>query len=1119
MFIDSGLDDDLNLVKLETLEKIKSAARASKVETRELNCTKSAPLVFAYSHPEKPLEILGGIEIEISPAKNPTLKIPSKIYAVDDAQEDLIGRVTAEKLHCIQLGYRDRTRDRLRHRAPDRVYNISVTEKDFVPFPEFPDFKLQLDIDESVAPKMRNFYMIPDGSEEETIEALRQLLKQRIISRSKFPGSAWVSPLLAIRKPNGEIRLCVDLTEVNKAVRRSFSHPMPTLRQMIDFSKGKNVFAKIDLRKAFYHITLHEKSRYLTTFKSPDGYFYFNRMPFGLNVAPEVFQSLLEGILTHLKNVKVYLDDIIIAAESQEELDKTFDEVMKILVDHNFQVNTEKVEKNVSEIEFVGFKLSKDGVKLTEDRVKAILSMNAPDNMKILKSFLGKVNFLNSFLPRLSDVAAPLWKIARSENFEWNDEQQISFEKVKELIASSEGRSHFETGLPTYLITDASPDAISAVLIQIDNKSEKRKVRVIEYASKLLTKTQKNYPHFQKEILGIVTAVKHFRSYLIYHKFTILTDLKTAGSIIKKSISGHSKEAKRHDRWMMDLREFTYNIKHLPGCLNIADALSRLATETTMHEIVDELGEKDQLDGEENEKFWTKENLETQKRCCVVCNVIAKEKWTISCNEVRDETMNDSEMQKVIDQLKRGEENLIEKKWKHEKLKLWLSDEGLLIKGHMIVLPRTLRLRAIRIAHATHMGKDSTVSLLKQYVFWPGMTADVANILNDCEDCKIMHDHKHPAPMKRVELPNGPWEHIALDFYDAPSIGVKVLVVVDYFSRYLIIKEMKSGAEAGKLIKTLKNIFYTYGVARKIRSDNGQPMRSQEFSDWCTQMGIEQEFSPARHPQGNGMVERSMQGVKNALMYAQLKRIDWREHLRLHESLINNTPHRTTKVSPNSVHLGKKTDVGLPIQPGNSTVHVDYEKLRQQDRENKEKGKIYQDEYVKARNSNLKVGDLVWIKREEKKNKLDTPYLPDKYVIKSRVGNSVILADVRTPNADGISRNVEKILKCPVNAAERIRNEILADIVRQNESNRDTINDLPIELFHDDEISSILGTSTIITREVEKQVEVELDEDEDPEVTTTEKRPKRKAAIESAEKTREMKKKRALNVRFIQTLQ
>lgn len=1119
MFIDSGLDDDLNLVKLETLEEIKSAARKSKVKIHELNCTKSAPLVFAYSHPDKALEILGGVEIDIAPTKNPSLKISSKIYAVDAAQDDLIGRVTAEKLHCIQLGYRDRVRDRRRHRAPDRVYNISVTEKDFMPFPEFPDFKLHLDIDESVAPKMRNFYMIPDGTEEETIDALRKLLKQQIISRSKFPGSAWVSPLLAVRKPNGEIRLCVDLTEVNKAVRRSFSHPMPTLRQMIDFSKGKNLFAKIDLRKAFYHIKLHEKSRYLTTFKSPDGYFYFNRMPFGLNVAPEVFQSLLEGILAHLKNVKVYLDDIIIAADNQSELDKTFDEVMKILSDHNFQVNNEKVEKNVSEIEFVGFKLSKDGVKLTEERVESILSMKAPDNMKILKSFLGKVNFLNSFLPRLSDVAAPMWKIARSENFEWNDEQEISFEKVKELIASNEGRCHFETDLPTYLITDASPDAISAVLIQIDNKSEKRKVRVIEYASKLLTKIQKNYPHFQKEILGIVSAVKHFRSYLIYHKFTILTDLKTAGSIIQKSISGHTKEVKRHDRWMMDMREFTYDIKHLPGCLNIADALSRLATVTTMHEVVDELGEKDQLDGEENGNFWTKEKLETQKRCCVVCNVIAKEKWTISCNEVCDETLNDPEMQQVISQLERREENLIDKKWKHEKLPLWINDDGLLIKGHMIVLPRTLRLRAIRIAHATHMGKDSTVALLKQYVFWPGMTSDVANILNECEDCKIMHDHKQSAPMKRVELPNGPWEHIALDFYDAPSIGVKVLVVVDYFSRYLIIKQMKSGSDAGKLIKTLKDVFYTYGVARKIRSDNGQPMRSQEFSDWCAQMGIEQEFSPARHPQGNGMVERAMQGVKNALMYAQLKKIDWREHLRLHESLYNNVPHRTTKVSPNSVHLGKKTDVGLPIQSGGSSVHVDHEKMRQQDRENKEKGKIYQDQYVKARNSTLKVGDLVWIKREEKKNKLDTPYLPDKYEIKSRIGNTVILVDPKTPNADGISRNVEKVLKCPMNAAERIRNDILADIVRSTESERDTINDLPIELFHNHEISSILGTSTIITREIDKQVEIELNDDEDSEAETSETRPKRKTAIESIEKLRELKKKHALRICFIQTLQ
>lgn len=259
-----------------------------------------------------------------------------------------------------------------------------------------------------------------------------------------------------------------------------------------------------------------------------------------------------------------------------------------------------------------------------------------------------------------------------------------------------------------------------------------------------------------------------------------------------------------------------------------------------------------------------------------------------------------------------------------------------------------------------------------------------------------MKDHSQPAPMKRVELPKGPWEHIAIDFYDAPSLDVKLLVVVDYFSRFLILKTMNTGSEAKKLIKNLHEIFFKYGVARKIRSDNGQPMRSQEFSDWCTKMGIEQEFSAARHPQGNGMVERAMQGVRNALMYAQLKKIDWKEHLNLHEALYNNTPHSTTGISPNVAHIGKKTDIGLPIPPGGSSVQVNFDEMRQRDYENKEKGRAYQDDYVRARNSNLKCGDLVWIKREQRKNKLETPYQPEKYLVKSATPSSSPIQNLQT---------------------------------------------------------------------------------------------------------------------------
>lgn len=504
----------------------------------------------------------------------------------------------------------------------------------------------------------------------------------------------------------------------------------------------------------------------------------------------------------------------------------------------------------------------------------------------------------------------------------------------------------------------------------------------------------------------------------------------------------------------------------------------------------------------------------------MVCNIIVKEKWSITCKEVQNETESDTEIQTVINHLKNQEENKIDKKWKHEKLKLWLHDDGLLIKGHMIVLPRTLRLRAIRIAHATHMGKTSTISLLKQYVYWPGLTADVENVLNQCEECKIMRDHHQAAPMKRVEIPDGPWEHIAIDFYDAPSIGAKLLVVVDYFSRFLIVKEMKSGSEASKLIKVMRDIFQIYGKVCKIRSDNGQPMRSQEFGEWCEQMGIEQEFSAARHPQGNGMVERAMQGVKNALMYAQLKKINWREHIKLHETLYNNTPHSTTRISPNESHIGKKTDIGLPIRPGGSSIQLNIEKMKQKDRDSKARGKTYQDEYVKARNSNIQCGDLVWIKREQLKNKLDTPYMPEKYLVKTRIGNTVVLTDPKNPDQDGISRDVSKVLKCPSNAADRIRNEILNDIVTQNESNRTMINGLPIEFFHSEDISTILGTTTIIHQEVNKQIEEELNDEQ----TRNQKRSddvlpkKRNAALKATKGLKEMIKNRVIKIKFIQTL-
>lgn len=176
---------------------------------------------------------------------------------------------------------------------------------------------------------------------------------------------------------------------------------MPTIKDMTELAKDGQWFCIMNLRKAFMHVELHDSSKWLICFKTPIGLFMFNRIPFGLNIASEMFQNILDGLLQDLPYIKTYLDDIIIKASSVEELEERKKIVNGIIKKNNLQVIKDKTVECAQEIKFVGFLVSGSGVKLTEGRGKAIINLRAPLDCKELRSFLEKINLVGEFLPKM----------------------------------------------------------------------------------------------------------------------------------------------------------------------------------------------------------------------------------------------------------------------------------------------------------------------------------------------------------------------------------------------------------------------------------------------------------------------------------------------------------------------------------------------------------------------------------------------------------------------------------------------------------------------------------------------------------------------------------------------
>lgn len=1056
MFIDSGCR--YNLLTVGAYELLKDEA----IDSHILNF----PTLVTYSDKKK-LEIVGAIRARVKVPGRPTV-VTANFYAVKDATLCLMGYPTAKALKTILVG-EDALQMNYKDYANNTVMGILSSQDDqeellrpdevINEFPSVPNVKLKFDVDTSVSPKFRNFCIGANKYREEMKQELRENLLLGIIRRVKFPGSSWVNPAMMVPKKDGKMRFCVDMTAPNKAIRRNYSIRMPTLKQMETAAKGYTWFAKLDLKKAFHHIELDESSKYLTTFRTPFGYFQYNRMPFGLNIAPEFFQGILEGLLVgdaDIPGVSVYIDDILIVANSEDELMSKLDKVRAKLAANNLSVNEEKTEIKQGEIEFLGFLISTSKVTVTKDRVNSIISMNPPTSFTTLKSFLGKVNFLNSFIPRLAELSIPLWEAAKHpKDFRWTDVENESFIEVKNAIAESTERCHFETGLPTYLITDASDRATAAILFQLKRDTGGNvKLQVVEYASKLLNPIQCRYPQFQRELLGIVLAIKHFRKYLRTTKFDVLTDLETANPIINQSLCTHKSMLNRHERWMLELSEFDFKITHIPGKLNVADALSRLATISNMD---------DDFDINVIPELFAQEKNDIE---CTVCSLSSAPADTeididsfMSCSEVLEFTNKDAELKEVIRRLKGDEE--LPSKWMNKLDVLWVDDIGLLRFGPLIVLPKSLHIKAILIAHSTHFGEESTHAILREYVYWPGMYTDVKLFTSNCQTCVLLREKFPQPPMKPVPTPEYPWQHIAIDLYEAPSIKAKYLSIQDYLTKKLTVQLInKTNAKA--VIDLLDSLFKARGYVTRIRSDWGSPFQSKEFLDWAHRKGIIIEHSAPYHPEGNGLIERSMRGLNRVLRSCVIRKLtkkeQWKEEVNRYVALYNSRPHRTTGKSPNVMFDARKFGIGLPLAAENVLHERGIYEVKQQVETRQEASKAYKDKVTQARRILTKVDDLVWIKKDKKSNKLDCAfYTKQKYRVTNRIGNTVTL--VGTIDGKQTQRDLSKCLRCPSPAIDKRRESLWWLIGNAHEPKLAprscaTINNNELILADDDEIEN-----------------------------------------------------------------
>ena len=406
-------------------------------------------------------------------------------------------------------------------------------------------------------------------------EEINKLLANDFIENSD---SQYALPIVPIVKKNGSVKIAIDYRLLNKkTVPRPY--PIPHPDDLFNKVKGSKVFSVLDLQNGYFHIPVKESDRHKTAFILPFGKFQWKRLALGLIGAPYTFYGAMYEIFSDLPFVVVYFDDILIYSNTVEEHLRNLQEVFDRLVKYGLHINKEKSQLCLSEVTFLGFNVNGEGLRIHQRKIDDVVNFDVPQNLTDLRTFLGVFGFLRRFLDQFSTHAAPLFDLLKKgETFEWTDECQQGFIRIKETVSNAEILSLPDFSKPFALYTDASGKGIGFYLVQKHNGV----LKPILFGGRVLSDAERKYAPTDQELLAVFYAVKRCYIYLYGHDFVVYTDhqpltfLKSFKDIINKRF-----------RWIQYLEEVGVKLVHVPGKENVlADFLSRNIKETPRWSVI-----------------------------------------------------------------------------------------------------------------------------------------------------------------------------------------------------------------------------------------------------------------------------------------------------------------------------------------------------------------------------------------------------------------------------------------------------------------------------------------------------------------------------------------------------
>nr|XP_023895777.1 uncharacterized protein LOC112007641 [Quercus suber] len=352
--------------------------------------------------------------------------------------------------------------------------------------------------------------------------------------------------------------------EVQKLIAAKF------IRELVDSTAGHKLLSFLDAFSGYNQIRMDKADQEKTSFVTSQGLFCYEVMPFGLKNAGATYQRLVNHMFRPQigRNMEVYIDDMLVKTQDEGRHLDDLHEAFETLRQYRMKLNPSKCAFGVSSGKFLGFMVSNRGIEANPDKIRAILNMKPPTNVKEVQSLTGRVAALNRFVSKATDKCLPFFKVLRKA-FEWTDECQKAFEDLKTYLTEAPLLSPSVQGEQLYLYLAVTPHAVSSALVREEDKVQ----RPVYYTSKALRGAEGRYPLMEKLAFALITASRKLRHYFQAHVINVMTDHPLKKAMNKLEAAG------RLIQWAVELSEF--DIRYQPRHAIKAQALADFIAEFT----------------------------------------------------------------------------------------------------------------------------------------------------------------------------------------------------------------------------------------------------------------------------------------------------------------------------------------------------------------------------------------------------------------------------------------------------------------------------------------------------------------------------------------------------------